>query len=874
MRLNQRSISYWIISTIVFTITVMLGISTFINYAITQKNEWEQLQDQVDMQVSQLSTTIALPLWNLDIDQVKLIIDNIMLDETIYSIQILNYTHFTEEYNWSRNEQWVVTNDPTQQDLKDSLFAEKTIVHNDREIGLLKVVVSTHLIREELLKNLWLNLVTMLLTDLVIVFVLYFFLFRIVIRPIQVIENFSITHSENSGEAEILEDNNFSHELFILANSISSMVKKLTNQLAKIKDSERKIRGILDTSSVFIGLMTVDGDIIETNMTSLAFIGMTLDSLVGKKFYNAPWFNGNNEVRERVQKMVENASAGKLEYGILPIMDQYGKQYMFELTIKPIKDDSGKTIYLFPEGHDITELKKIEQKLVMVNSDLEEKVRRRTSDLVDLTDSLQKEIVERIAIEKELQVSKDEADFANKAKSVFLANMSHEIRTPMNAVLGFAQLLSKESCLSAEAHKKVEIILRSGNHLMEIINEILEMSRIESGRLEVRKESIDFYSLLDDISNLFHLQAIDKGLELKVNIDEDVPRYIIIDAVKLRQILTNIIGNAFKFTPKGSIEVFAKRGEQDIIQVEVHDSGIGMTDEEQQKIFEPFFRTSTGEKVASGTGLGLSISREYAKLLNGDLRVISQLGQGSCFILSFHGVATVLLPQTATHRIHYQHISKNQSEVRILVVDDAFTNRELLRQLLAPLGFVIDEAANGYDAIDKVEAFKPHIVIMDLIMPEFNGIETTHFLRQKYTQQELTIIGLTASVFEEKRREFMNAGLNAFLTKPLNEQELISILIKENNLEFDIDEQNENTKEGNKDSNQSSTDAERVIKELTIEKMAPDWIENFKQAMAQGSISRLKKLAESIETLDHDLAKYILDATATYSIESLKRFIV
>lgn len=343
------------------------------------------------------------------------------------------------------------------------------------------------------------------------------------------------------------------------------------------------------------------------------------------------------------------------------------------------------------------------------------------------------DITERKRTEAALQASKDAADAANQSKSIFLANMSHEIRTPMNAILGFAQLMQRDPKLSQQSREHLDIINRSGEHLLALINDILEMSKIEAGRAIFVPSTFDLHSLLNDLEMMFRVRTDAKKLRFLSEKVGDVPRWIITDEGKLRQVLINILGNAVKFTDEGGIalRIRAKTGKGDSVdlQFEVEDTGPGMAEEEIGRLFQAFEQTGAGIK-SGGTGLGLALSRGFIQIMGGSISVASTISKGTIFQFEIpvrEGKEEQTPPKEAKRRV--LSLRPGQSEIRVLIADDRETNRRLLSQLLEAVGFPTREVVNGAEAIRMVHEWKPKVVLMDMTMPVMDGYEATQTIK-------------------------------------------------------------------------------------------------------------------------------------------------
>ncbi|MCP4218613.1 MAG: response regulator, partial [bacterium] len=383
-----------------------------------------------------------------------------------------------------------------------------------------------------------------------------------------------------------------------------------------------------------------------------------------------------------------------------------------------------------------------------------------------------------------LREAKEAAEAANRAKSFFLANMSHEFRSPLNAILGFAQVMDRGRAMPSEEKENLAIIRRSGEHLLDLINDVLDMSKIEAGRTVLTENDFDVYRLLDDVEEMFCLKAEGKGLRLIFECDAGVPQYIRTDEGKLRQVLVNLLGNALKFTKKGGISVRVMRlpvesseSKKTDLQFEVEDTGEGIAPDEMDSLFEAFTQTETGRKSREGTGLGLPISRKFVRMMGGAISVESRVGKGSVFRFRIRA-ETVKGVETKTGKPERRVIAlaPNQLPYRILIADDRETNRLLLLRLFAPLGFELREAKNGAEVVEIQEKWEPHLICMDMRMPVMNGYEATKRIKGAIKGHGPAVIAVTASVFEEDRAVVLSAGCDDFVRKPFRASEIFDTI--------------------------------------------------------------------------------------------------
>ena len=369
---------------------------------------------------------------------------------------------------------------------------------------------------------------------------------------------------------------------------------------------------------------------------------------------------------------------------------------------------------------------------------------------------------------------------ADRAKSAFLASMSHEIRTPMNAILGFTQLLLRDASLSPTQRQYLETIGRSSEHLQSLIDDVLEMSKIEAGRVSVNLAAFDLRGMMADLTGMFRLRTEAKNLRFEVKVDDGVPDHLVSDERKLRQILINLLGNAIKFTEQGfvAIRVWTEShdGTGSRLLIDVEDSGPGIPTTDRERIFNPFEQAAAGTR-AGGTGLGLAITRQFARLLGGDVSVASEVGRGSCFhVVVAFGPSDAAVHQVATPASRVIGIKPTGAAHRVLVVDDQPENRRLMSQILEAVGYQVREARDGVEGVAMFSEWKPHAVLMDMLMPKLGGAEAIRQIRVLPEGGTTFILAVSASAFAENREQARNAGADDFLSKPFHESDLLERL--------------------------------------------------------------------------------------------------
>ena len=501
-----------------------------------------------------------------------------------------------------------------------------------------------------------------------------------------------------------------------------------------------------------------------------------------------------------------------------------------------------------------------------------------------LWDGLVIDISDRFQAELELRRAKEAADVANHAKSEFLAAMSHELRTPLNAILGFTQVMVRDSSLSKEQQQYLEIINRSGEHLLEQINGILEMSKIEAGQITFNKNSFDLIRLLESLKELFHLKAQSKGLQLQIDYLPNLPQYVQTDESKLRQVLINLLGNAIKFTETGEVTLRVRVGNPLKVSVQetgtlqsaelpiifsVEDTGPGMAPEEIEQLFKPFVQTEAGRKLQQGTGLGLPISHKFVQIMGGDLTISSRLGGGSIFTFDIRinqveatHMQSVLPPPKVIGLV------PDQQPYRILVVEDRLESRILLVKLLTSVGFEVLEAENGQEAIALWKSWEPHLIWMDMRMPVMNGYEATQHIKASLKGQATVIIALTASAFEEQRNLILSAGCDDFIRKPFRDTLIFEKIAQHLGVRYIYEEPvSLPTPEPKAPQSQSQ------ILESTIALMPSEWVASLHQAALEADGELILELAKQIPQSNTLILKNLKALVKNFQLETISDFL-
>ena len=471
----------------------------------------------------------------------------------------------------------------------------------------------------------------------------------------------------------------------------------------------------------------------------------------------------------------------------------------------------------------------------------------------------------------QLQLKAQEAEAASRAKSLFLANMSHELRTPLNAILGFSQLMARDTAVTSEHKASLGIINRSGEHLLNLINDVLEMSKIEAGKIILNAEPFDLHQLLQTIREMFQIKAEAKKLWFEFMLADNLPRWVVSDARKLRQLLINLLSNAVKFTQTGGVTLRAFICQSNQLSdtkaklcFQVSDTGKGIAPEELDQLFDPFVQTASGIQSEGGTGLGLSISRQFAELMGGTIEATSIIGEGSTFTFDIQvQLANSSQVEGLSPTQKVKKIAPGQPNYRIAVVDDRETNRLVLVKLLQSVGFEPRTANNGMEALALWQEWQPDLIWMDMRMPLMDGYEVTRQIKNQLHGQGTIIIALTASAFEQQREKVIEAGCDDFVCKPFPEQVIFDKLTEHLGVKYIYEAQS---------SNIVSQLDEQGTKSLSFQDLSAlptELIAELNQAAIAVDAEQIDKLVARIPNSHQYIAQKISEMLTKYDFDAI-----
>ena len=599
----------------------------------------------------------------------------------------------------------------------------------------------------------------------------------------------------------------------------------------KLAEEElRKLSRAIEQSTATVLMTDNKGRIEYVNPHFTRLTGYTPEEARGK---NPRILKSGAQPPEFYRELWETLKVGKDWRGEFCNKKKDGEIYWESATISPIKNKAGEITHFVAVKEDITERKRVAE---------------------------------------ELQRAKEAAEAATRAKSAFLANMSHEIRTPMNAILGFSQLMLRDPALTPGQRQHLDIINRSGEHLLALINDILEMSKIEAGRVVLNPTNFDLPAVLDDLERVFQMRAAEKKLQLAKECIGELPHEVSGDEIKLRQILINLLGNAVKFTEQGGITLRVQALSRDTdgfrLQMEIEDSGPGIAPQELVRLFQHFEQTHTGRQSGTGTGLGLAISREFARLMGGDITVASRVGQGSLFRLEIPlaaAEARTIRPTTEPRRV--RQLQPQQPTPRVLIADDNEVNRELLAQILGPIGFATKIVRDGPEAVREFQAWHPHLILIAMRMPVIDGCAVIRQVRSSAGGNAVKIICVSASAFAEDQQTAMEQGADDFLSKPFREAVLLAKIRALLSVEYVYEDKTAS------EAPARSTVPTADVSPAALAQLSGEMIANLREFTLKGDTDRLRELLHQVAGRDKALAQSLLRLVDRYDYDNLVRLL-
>ena len=598
---------------------------------------------------------------------------------------------------------------------------------------------------------------------------------------------------------------------------------------AELKAQQAFLRQVIDVVPNIIFVKDQAGRLLIANQAGATMHGTTVEAMVGKREID---FNPNFTDEQLAEFLAINQQVMKTRQPHTTlnqsVVSASNETYWYQTVINPLIDVDGQVTGIVGATTDVTNLKYIEQAL---------------------------------------QQAKEAAEAANKAKSIFLANMSHELRTPLNVILGFVQVMQRDPTLPPEQQENLQIIQRSSDHLLSLIDDVLDLSKIEAGHISLNESNIDLIDLLRSLEQMFRQRAEAKGLQFHLELALNLPQQIKIDANKLRQVLINLLSNAIKFTQQGlvilRVEVIALSPPLSL-QFKVIDTGVGIDCAELETIFSAFVQTQARKISPDGTGLGLTISRKFVQLMGGDLTVQSTLGQGSTFVavVPAHLAQSTNASATAP-RGRVIGLAPNQPSYRILVADDQPENRKLLVKLFTPIGLEVREAANGQEAVTQWQHWHPHLIWMDIRMPLLNGYEATQQIRATSGGQAPVIIALTAQASSRDRTLALASGYNDYLSKPFQAEVLFRTMAEHLGLKYIY------AADPASASDETPPNASITLHPADLSLMPSSWIAALCQAAQLGDDSSIEHLIEQIPTAQLSLIKGLRHLVQDYKFKEI-----
>jgi len=756
------SLANWLTASLIITVVTVSTIAMTIIYVRqTQKTQLE-MQEKANAVVAYLVGSLEIPLWNIDEQTMKTVAQTIFQDDFVVRLEI-------------RDESGKVIFLQEKTGYTDIIHKSSEIAHAGQIVGSVHVWLTNDIYNARNYQSLLFFLLTNSVILLSLVVVTGFFLRSFLKRPFGQLN--TIVNSYAAGVYDLPDTWIPYQEFQPFGRVLMQMGDEITRQIQEIRQAEEKFRRIFENMQEGYLLTELNGNLLLANPAMVALLRYDdMPDLLSKNMPNDIYSNPQD--RTRLLELL--TATGIVSNYEVPFKRKDGTIVITDGNIQFVANGNGQPAALEGVFRDITDRKLAEEELKKHRDHLEELVIERTSELV---------------------VAKEAAEAANHAKGIFLANMSHELRTPLNGILGYAQILKQSRDLTPAQRRGLNIIQHSGEHLLALINDILDLSKIEADKLALYPTNVHLPIFLQAIVDIIQLKAESKNLTFTFEPASDLPIVIQVDETRLRQVLLNLLGNAIKFTNHGGVTFTISRPASPPdnpdslfiplvrLRFEVKDTGVGIAPHHLGQIFQPFEQVEEVARQGGGTGLGLTISRQLVQLMDGNLHVTSALGQGSTFWFEIITPITEEEPHlTAQYPAGKTIIGYNGPRQKILVVDDIPSNRAVIVDLLRPLGFETVEAENGQQAVDLLQTTSFDLILLDRHMPVMDGLTTLHHVRQITGSTQLPVIAMWASVSHQDQVLSIDTGYDDFLPKPISWPTLAALLEKHLHLKWIFDD--------------------------------------------------------------------------------------
>jgi len=671
-----------------------------------------------------------------------------------------------------------------------------------------------------------------------------------------------------------------SRGLVVAASSIARDITERKAVESELRRSRAVLQSLFESLPGLFLILTPDLNIVSASDAYLKATMTKREDLVGRGIFEAfpdnpddPTATGTLNLRRSLHRVLRTSEADTMaiqKYDVRRPDGVFEERYWSPIN-SPVLGADRQIEYLIHRVEDVTDF--ILQKPRPSSNAFELRARMEQMEAEIFHNSQQLQLANQQLHDANAQLlrAKSESEAANRAKSTFLSTMSHEIRTPMNAILGYAQLMLRDPGIAPEAKANLRIIGRSGEHLLALINDVLDMSKIEAGRVDLSPATFNLSRLLSDLAAMFRLRAEAKALRFEMSVDGEPVPYVVADEGKVRQALINLLGNAIKFTARGHVTLHVTLDQRTSdslwLAARIEDTGPGISAEDQARLFEPFSRAKSELNTQEGTGLGLAITRKYARLMGGEVTVTSNPGSGSIFRFEIpvgRGDSGVVIRRSAPRRV--ASLRAGTKSPRILVADDQLENRDWLMKLLTVVGFSVQSANDGEAAVRSWQEWNPQLILMDVHMPVMDGLEATRRIKGEPHGKDTAIVVLTASAMDEDRKTASQSGADDFLAKPCREDELLEKMGDLLDIAYDYEEAH--------GAENQAVAGVAVLKAASLGQLPLELVDELRNATLTGNKQLLDSLIRKVVTAgDTETSDALQELADKYEYDTLTRLL-